>query len=984
MLKEKKNFLNNILFIIIVLLMFLQIVERFTFLGYFKDIMTVLYAVTLPILMIIYGIKLRESEEPVENIFKKGFLFYFVLQIINTIIYANKIEDNPGYFLFTPYFIDWIFIAIPIYTLIMQKLGKENHILFTTTIIALCLTVDGSINSDLICKIIMYLPFFVLGWKYEKEVEKLPKGKIFSFLKILAIVALVFAFRIIDTKDVMISTVRTEQDAVQIMVLKLMLYAVSAIVFSVLLDIFGKSKVLNKEYEITGWKNVLRVIVILPILNFYYMQKDNIVNQINSSYYLWAIAAVEITATIAIAIIPFEKCFMSIVNKIKDIEEKRKERKIEKLKKKNKYEPERLISPPDGILTRFVNSNIILIVLGIIMLLKLLMFYHHTVFTANNISQTAIWYNVAFTLLFLVPLLVINNNRIRFIGILIWDLAISAILFADEVYFSYSSMAISVNQAGNIRYAREILDTIRYLLNARQILYFIDILVFLLILRFVKFKNIKKGTRDRNYKNVIASLLIIYMCTANVQSLVRFAYNAPYNNRYQISESTIFGYHLNDIRTFFNVKKSLKYKTQDAVEDAYLKLKEYQDENFTEKYTGIAKGKNVIVLQLESIQEFLYKAKINGKEVTPNLNKFLDENIHLTNMHSQSYSSTADSEFAVQMSLYPLENGLSFSKYYDVEYDDLFSIMTENDYYTSYIHGNDDRFWNRRKVYSNFDVNELNFIDSFDDKSEIIMNYLSDELLYKQTIEKLESYKEPFFANILSASSHTGFTLDGLSDEKREKIINIDVGDYKGTVIGNYLESARYADEEFGMFINKLKKDGLYDDSVIIVFGDHYGVRADEWSLYDYLDKQMDIQLNDVQKRINFTNVLAGVHIPGMKHKVINKPISKLDIKPTVLSLVGIEDIDDMSLGVSFFSNKDYASTNENTIIAQDLYYDSMKWYDIKSGEEVNMDELSEEERESLDKKVEYLQIELDISSAVPVLYKMDSEEVLKKANIKK
>ena len=127
--------------------------------------------------MITFGILIRENEDDKKDLFKKGFLIYFILQIINMLIVAIMKGENPGYFMFTPYYIDWIFIAIPIYTIILDKLGNENHILFITTVIALCLTIDGSINSDLICKLIMYLPFFVLGWKYEKETKSIPKGK---------------------------------------------------------------------------------------------------------------------------------------------------------------------------------------------------------------------------------------------------------------------------------------------------------------------------------------------------------------------------------------------------------------------------------------------------------------------------------------------------------------------------------------------------------------------------------------------------------------------------------------------------------------------------------------------------------------------------------------------------------------------------------------------------------------------------------------
>ena len=922
--------------------------------------------------MIILGVIIRDNKDNKKELFKKGFLIYFILQIINMLIVAIMKNENPGYFMFTPYYIDWIFIAIPIYTLILEKLGEEKHILFITTIIALCLTIDGSINSDLICKLIMYLPFFVLGWKYEKETELIPKGKLMTILKIIAIAALVIAFQAIDTKNVMISSVKTTENAVEITTLKLMLYSTAAITFSLILDLFSNVKILNKKYNF----NYVNVLILGPIVNNILLE-TGYTSLINSTYSIILIVITGIIITLLLAYIPFEKITNNLLDKIKIRKENKKVKKEEKLRRKGKIEEERLIIQPDGLLTKLINSNIMVILLGVFTLLKLIMFYHQTVYSKIPIPQYEIWYNASFILIFLIPLLIINNNRIRYIALLIWDIVISTVLFADELYFSYSSMAISLNQAGNLKYIKEILDTVRYLLEPRQILYFVDIIFFILLVRITKYKNIKRGSRDRNFKNIIVALLIIYMCTGNIVTLCLFVYNAPYNNQYQISEGTIFGYHLNDIRSFFNVKSSLKYKSDEEIRTAYNELKNYYDENYEVEYEGIAKGKNIIVLQLESIQEFLYKAKINGKEITPNLNKFLDENIHLTNMQSQSYTSTADSEFAVQTSMYPLENGLSFSKYFNVEYDDLFSLMTKNDYYTSYIHGNVGSFWNRDKVYTRFDIDEINFIEDFDDTSELIMGYLSDELMYKQAIDKMEEYETPFFVNILSASSHTGFTLDGLDEEKKKKVLTIDVGDYAGTPIGNYLESVNYADVQFGMFINELKENGLYDNTVIFIFGDHYGLREEEPTLYEYLEKECGIIFNDVQRKINYTNVLAGIHIPGEEPRVISKPISKLDIKPTILSIAGIEDEEDISLGMSIFSNKEYAATNEGTIITKDMYYDSKKWYYIKSNEEVNMESLPEEERQKLEQFVNNLDIELGISNAVPVLHKIEREEII-------
>ena len=125
------------------------------------------------------------------------------------------------------------------------------------------------------------------------------------------------------------------------------------------------------------------------------------------------------------------------------------------------------------------------------------------------------------------------------------------------------------------------------------------------------------------------------------------------------------------------VQKQAKYKNKKEAMDAYNSLKEEYNQEYEESYLDIAgsmEGKNVIVLQLESMQEFVLNKTINNKEITPNLNKFINENIRLSNMYMQSYSTTADSEFSTVTSLYPVENGMAYSRYYKNTYDDIFKI----------------------------------------------------------------------------------------------------------------------------------------------------------------------------------------------------------------------------------------------------------------------------------------------------------------------
>ena len=366
---------------------------------------------------------------------------------------------------------------------------------------------------------------------------------------------------------------------------------------------------------------------------------------------------------------------------------------------------------------------------------------------------------------------------------------------------------------------------------------------------------------------------------------------------------------------------------------------------------NMMEGKNVIILQLESIQEFVLNKTINGKEITPNLNKFINENIRLSNMFMQSYSTTADSEFSTVTSLYPVENGMAYSRYYKNNYDDIFKIFHNKGYTTSYMHGNYGYFWNRTNVYNNMEVDHIELKDNFVDTSENIMGYLSDELLYKQAVEKLKEYGNPFISYIVAASSHTGFTLDGLEDRSK---VNIDVGKYKNTFFGNYLESVNYADYAFGVFIQELKNAELYDDSLIILYGDHNGIDMYNNEMIEFL-KELDNNITDTDIKLNYIRVLAGMKIPGINNLRIDKPVSKLDIKPTLAYLCNTEE--GISLGTNMLAKKDFICLNNERIVTDKFYYDE-NWFSIETGEII-------EENEELKKYYDFMQKELEISKSI-------------------
>lgn len=627
----------------------------------------------------------------------------------------------------------------------------------------------------------------------------------------------------------------------------------------------------------------------------------------------------------------------------------KKENKKQKEKKKN-----------TNIVSKFLTSDFVILIFIFSLIFKTVYFYKSTVFGKDTVELYTVYYNLYYIILLSIPLVLIRNGKTRFIVMLIENFIISAILFADNLYYDYSHIMISINQIANLKYVREITDTSADLFKIQELLYFIDI-IFLIVIAII-FK-VRKTDKKSIMNRVIASLMLIYISSYSINfDIMVNAINAmPYNNVRQVTSCSIYGYHLYDIVKFINIKSSLKYKNNSEMEKA---LKEVNDE-YKSNYVGIAKGKNIILVQFEALQNFLYHLEINGEEITPNINKFIDENIYVSNMHAQSYTTTADAEFSTITSLYPLDNGLSFSKYYNANYYDVFSKLQENNYYTAFMHGNISSFWNRGNAYANFGMDKTSFIDKSDDEKALVMNYLSDDLLYEYAIKDMLEFETPFCINLVAASSHTPFTLEGL--ENKEEVLTIDVGKYKDTRFGNYLEAANFADIQFGKFVESLKQNDLYEDSIIFIYGDHYGMTMDNPEMLEFLAQKNDNnELNSVEQKLNFTNVLCSIRVPGVSEKIIDKPTSKIDVKPTILSILGIED--EFSIGTSIFSNKDYVSVNIGTIITEDKYFDSENWYYIDTDELVDMNELNDEEKNKLNKYVKNMHIELDISNAYPIL----------------
>lgn len=286
-------------------------------------------------------------------------------------------------------------------------------------------------------------------------------------------------------------------------------------------------------------------------------------------------------------------------------------------------------------INKIFNSVWFVIIIGVLILLKTILFYYNTVAISDRLySDTVI--GTIFFVIMIVCFLCVLPNRGRIVGAIVINVLISLLLFCDNVYYNYSNSVLSVAQLINIQYGEEIMGTLPMLLKLYQILYFVDIFVLFILLALKKLKIEKIEKKEKKTKKQLILKLTVGIVGVIMFLVIGVDYvekgkEKSYNKDQQIKEATIFGYHIYDIENMITIKQTTKYKEKEDMLADYKELKEeYEEQYGLEKYPGfkgILEGKNVIILQLESIQEFVINKAINGKEITPNLNKFLNENI---------------------------------------------------------------------------------------------------------------------------------------------------------------------------------------------------------------------------------------------------------------------------------------------------------------------------------------------------------------------
>ncbi|TCT14687.1 phosphoglycerol transferase MdoB-like AlkP superfamily enzyme [Natranaerovirga pectinivora] len=451
-------------------------------------------------------------------------------------------------------------------------------------------------------------------------------------------------------------------------------------------------------------------------------------------------------------------------------------------------------------------------------------------------------------------------------------IVITMLMFANTVYFSYFNQLTSINQIWQINSLFVVDESVKFAMPPISIILFLDIPI---VIKYFKKSKLKNNSTPMKYLNVKNTGLI----TVFTLLIVVFAINPLKADAIKkVNHTEFFTYHVKDLimNTYDRVVTEEK-----PMEDIVAVISENVKSIKKDNYYGIGKNRNLIIIQLESIQNFVINREYNEQIITPTINELLNNDTIYFDHFFQNIGrgNTSDAEFTINNSIYPVIQGEAYRLYEDNYFEGLPWLLKREGYSTFAFHGFRGNFWNRDRAYPYQGIDTFISQDELEMTDKISLG-LSDKELFRQTAEYLQNIDNPFYSLIVALSSHHPFVLpEGLATlELKEEDI--------GTIFGNYLQSVRYVDEAIEEFINDLKEKDLYDDSIIVIYGDHHGLNCKDVQI----NKQMSEFLGYDYNYDEMLRVPLIIHIPGMdKTKTISTVGGQVDLFPTVANIMGLE-----------------------------------------------------------------------------------------------
>ncbi|MDQ0483798.1 LTA synthase family protein [Guptibacillus hwajinpoensis] len=583
----------------------------------------------------------------------------------------------------------------------------------------------------------------------------------------------------------------------------------------------------------------------------------------------------------------------------------------------------------------------------IYVLLSILKIFLFSFYTTTAFDFNIFLVNLAGILILSSWTLLLNMRKRRWVLFTLLFLH-STLLLSDMWYYRYFSDLLSVSLLSQMFQMSDVGGGFMTLIQLKDFVFFIDLALFSFVIYFLHKKGRKAAKKTRLlfagatlFTGVILFVTPLYTSYVNKE---KWLVNSSISDMREYYHLGFWGYHGADLLTF--VKQQLNEDT-----DVNVTVKNNQPMNKDSKITN---APNIILVQLESFQDSLIDKEINDQVLTPNLNALKEESLYFPSFYHQTHEGrTSDAEFITNTSLYPLKSGSVYTRYPTNEFAALPELLQYVGYETAAMHAYEKDFWNRDRSYKNLGYDHFFSDQNYPDGEKIGMA-LNDKRFFTESIKHMEELNEPFFAFMVALSSHTPYEIP--KDQAQ-----LDLTGYDDSLLKSYYQTVHYVDQAVGVMIKELKQKNMWDDSLVIFYGDHdsgltkpggeMAKKANAESPVDYfeLDRQVPLFIKP----------------PNSEHgEVINENGGQIDIAPTILDILEINP--PYMMGDSLLNDEpNLTGFRDGSFRYQDLYYKPDLTKDINEGTCYSVSTEKEVPIEKCDEHVEEISDQLRLSDRI-------------------
>lgn len=475
------------------------------------------------------------------------------------------------------------------------------------------------------------------------------------------------------------------------------------------------------------------------------------------------------------------------------------------------------------------------------------------------------------------------------------SLLLTCVLFAVIMYYKYFGVIVTYHALNQVGQVTEVKGSVFSLLHPYFLLIYADIVAFAALIWFSRrFRAWVRERAVRESRVLVTSLLVLAL---GVSTLNIRIHGGSINELEQAKAMGVLNYEFHEIAGGLTERNAKVLPVNAA---AVERLKAVQSPADPVGWGAVA-GRNVVILQLEATQNFLLDRKIDGQEIMPVLNGLMREHVYFPRFYQQvGQGNTSDAEFVVNTSFYIPLDGAASQVYADRALPSLPRTLKEHGYRTATFHTNDVQFWNREQLYKALGFDRYYDAAFFGDEDMVFFGP-SDEVLYERTGDELLRMSEtgkPFYAQIISMSSHHPFDIP-------ERKVRLKLPErFDDTLVGHYIQAQNYTDYALGLFFDKLKRDGLWEQTIFIIYGDHLGL-----PIYSLSRKEKALMEEIYGREYGYAemlNIPLLIVAPGYTQPTrVTQTGAQSDIFPTLANLLGISLADHVHFGRDLLNQPD-------------------------------------------------------------------------------